>query len=361
MSVVYYAVGCEMKSDHVRALSESFLTLSLPKVMLAARVHSFGGPGCIVLEQVSVPMPAHGEVLVKVGAAGVGPWDGWIRSGNSVLPQPLPLTLGSDLAGYVVAVGADVQAWKVGDSVYGVTNGRFVNAYAEYAIADATRIALRPKSLTFAQAASVPVIAVTAWQALFDQGHLEAGHTVLIHGGAGGVGAYAVQFAKHVGANVITTVSSADVEYVRQLGADRVVDYQAARFEDFAVDVDLVVDLVGGDVQSRSFQVLKKGGRLVSAVSQPNQSLADAHGITAFFFLVSVGSESLLVIAKLIDDGSVKTRVAPLFEIEQVVSIHEILDGIRPRPRGKMVIKMGHLDSGLSQESNSICSPDRHS
>jgi NADPH:quinone reductase-like Zn-dependent oxidoreductase len=333
-----------MKSNFGRAPSESFLDLSLPKMMQAARVHSFGGPECIVLEQVPIPAPAQGEVLIKVGAAGVGPWDAWIRSGNSVLPQPLPLTLGSDLAGYVVAVGADVQTCKVGESVYGVTNGRFVNAYAQYAIADATRIALRPESLTFAQAASVPVIAVTAWQALFDQGHLGAGQTVLIHGGAGGVGAYAVQFAKHMGANVITTVSSSDVEYVRQLGADRVVDYQAASFEDVAAEVDLVVDLVGGDVQSRSFRVLKKGGRLVSAVSHPDQDQADAHGVTAFFFLVNVSSESLAAIARLIDDGSVKTHVAPLFEIEQVVAIHEILDGMRPRPRGKMVIKMGDID-----------------
>jgi len=160
--------------------------------MMAWRVHEFGPPEIMQFERVSVPKPGPGEVLVRVHAAGVGPWDGWIRAGRSALPQPLPLTLGSDLSGDIRAVGPDVSDLRVGDQVYGVTNPRFIGAYAEYALAWAAMIARKPTSLSYIKAASVPVIAVTAWQGLFDQAQLKAGQSVLIHGGAGNVGAYAV-------------------------------------------------------------------------------------------------------------------------------------------------------------------------
>src|SRR5690349_1616183 len=161
--------------------------------MMAWRVHAFGPPETMQFERVPRPDPGPGEVLVKVHAAGVGPWDGWIRAGKSALPQPLPLTLGSDLSGEIQAVGPDVSELRVGDQVYGVTNPRFIGAYAEYALASAAMIARKPTSLSHIEAASVPVIAVTAWQGLFDQAQLTAGRTVLIHGAAGNVGAYAVQ------------------------------------------------------------------------------------------------------------------------------------------------------------------------
>src|SRR5919199_567617 len=160
--------------------------------MMAWRVHEFGPPSVMRFERVPRPDPGPGEVLVKVEAAGVGPWDGWIRAGKSALPQPLPLTLGSDLCGEIVAVGPGVSDLRVGDPVYGVTNPRFIGAYAEYALASAAMIARKPTSLTYIEAASVPVIAVTAWQGLFDQAQLTAGQTVLIHGAAGNVGAHAV-------------------------------------------------------------------------------------------------------------------------------------------------------------------------
>lgn len=279
----------------------------------AARVHHFGGPENIVIEEIPTPSPQQGEVLVQVAAAGVGPWDGWIRAGNSVLPQPLPLTLGSDLCGVVVAVGPGFSNYKVGDAIFGVTNKRFTDAYAHYAIADANMIALKPGSLDAIEAASVPVIAVTAWQALFDHGHLKSGQTVLIHGGAGGVGAYAIQFAKKAGARVITTSSAKDAAYVRTLGADVVIDYNNERFEEIAKEVDVVVDLVGADTQSRSFSTLKKGGVLVSAVSAPDQALASQHGVTALFFLVDVNASVLSAIARQIDEGGITTRVGPVY------------------------------------------------
>ena len=173
--------------------------------MLAWRVHEFGPPDVMKFEQVVRPNPGPGEVLVKVEAAGVGPWDGWIRAGKSALPQPLPLTLGSDLSGEIVAVGPGVSDLRRGDQVYGVTNPRFIGAYAEYAVASAAMVSRKPTTLTHIEAASVPVIAVTAWQGLFDQAGLKAGQTVLIHGAAGNVGSYAVQLARRAGVRTIAT------------------------------------------------------------------------------------------------------------------------------------------------------------
>ena len=200
--------------------------------MMAWRVHEFGPPDVMKFERVLRPNPGPGEVLVKVEAAGVGPWDGWIRAGKSALPQPLPLTLGSDLSGEIVAVGPGVSDLRVGDQVYGVTNPQFIGAYAEYAVASAAMVSSKPTSLTHIEAASVPVIAVTAWQALFDQAQLKAGQTVVIHGAAGNVGAYAVQLARRAGVRTIATVATDDIAFVRNLGANTVIDFQTQRFEE---------------------------------------------------------------------------------------------------------------------------------
>src|SRR3954469_24608662 len=219
----------------------------------AWRVHAFGPPEAMAFEIIPRPVPGPGEVLVKVHAAGVGPWDGWIRSGKSALPQPLPLTLGSDLSGDVAALGPGTTGIAVGDRVFGVTNPQFLGAYAEYAVASAAMIARKPASLSHVEAASVPVIAVTAMQGLFDHARLEAGQTVVIHGAAGNVGAYAVQLARRAGLRSIVTAGAGDVEYLRSLGADKVSDYHTGRFEGEVRDADAVFDLVGGDTQARSF------------------------------------------------------------------------------------------------------------
>src|SRR3954468_18741104 len=220
--------------------------------MMAWRVHEFGPPNVMRFERVLRPNPGPSEVLVKVEAAGVGPWDGWIRAGKSALPQPLPLTLGSDLSGEIVAVGPGISDLRVGDQVYGVTNPQFIGAYAEYALADAEMVSGKPTSLTHVEAASVPVISVTAWQALFDQAQLKAGQTVVIHGAAGNVGSYAVQLARRVGVQTIATVATDDIPFVRDLGANTVVDYRTQRFEEEVRDADAVIDLVGGETQTRS-------------------------------------------------------------------------------------------------------------
>src|SRR3954447_6631544 len=309
--------------------------------MMAWRVHEFGPPKVMRFERVPRPKPGPGEILVKVEGAGVGPWDDWIRAGKSALPQPLPLILGSDLSGEIVATGPGVSELRVGEQVYGVTNPQFIGAYAEYALASATMVSSKPTSLTYNEAASVPVIAVTAWQALFDQAQLKAGQTVLIHGAAGNVGAYAVQLACRAGLRTIATAAADDVPFVRNLGADTTIDYRTQRFEEEVRDADAVIDLVGGETQERSFQVLRRGGKLVSAVSDPDQHLAQSHGVEAAFFLVNVTSQYLAEITGLIDGGKLRTRVGAVLPLAQAREAHYMLERLRPQPKGKIVLAVG--------------------
>jgi NADPH:quinone reductase-like Zn-dependent oxidoreductase len=308
--------------------------------MLAWRVHEFGPPEAMILEKVARPVPGPGEVLVEIHAAGVGPWDAWIRAGKSALPQPLPLTLGSDLSGKVAALGSGVSDIALGEQVFGVTNSQFLGAYAEYAVASAAMLAKKPSSLSYAEAASVPVVAVTAWQGLFEHARLEAGQTVVIHGAAGNVGAYAVQFARRARLRSIATAGTKDIEYVRSLGADKVLDYHTQRFEDEVKDADAVLDLVGGETQIRSFQVLRPGGQLISAVSQPDQDRATHHGVTAAFFLVEVTTERLRRIAELIDRGELKTHLGAILPLADARDAHMMLDGRRPPPNGKIILNV---------------------
>src|SRR5436190_13349170 len=231
--------------------------------MNAARIHRFGSPDVIVVEDIPRPVPAVEEVLVRVAASGVAPWDALIRQGKSkVSPQP-PLTLGSDFAGVVEAVGPGVSQFNSGDEVYGVTNPQFVGANAEYAIASASMIAPKPLRLSSLEAASLPVVAVTAWQMLFEHARPE----VLILGAAGNVGAFAVQFAANAGFHVVAVVGTKDVDYARSLGATDVIDYRTSDFADVVRSVDVVIDTVGGDSRERAVTVLKPGGILVTVVS----------------------------------------------------------------------------------------------
>jgi NADPH:quinone reductase-like Zn-dependent oxidoreductase len=309
--------------------------------MMAWRVHEFGPPEAMKFERVPRPEPGRGEVLVKVEAAGVGPWDGWIRAGKSALPQPLPLVLGSDLSGEIVATGPGVSELRVGEQVYGVTNPQFIGAYAEYALASAAMVSGKPTSLTYIEAASVPVISVTAWQALFDQAQLKAGQMVVIHGAAGNVGSYAVQLARRAGLQTIATAATDDIPFVRDLGANTVIDYRTQRFEEEVRDADAVIDLVGGETQNRSFQVLRRGGKLISAVSRPDQHLAENHGVEAAFFLVNVTSQYLAEIAGLVDGGKLRTRVGAVLPLADAREAHFMLERVRPQPKGKIVLAVG--------------------
>ena len=202
-------------------------------------------------------------------------------------------------------------------------------------------IAARPARLSHIEAASVPVVAVTAQQALFEQAKLIAGQTVLVHGAAGNVGAYAIQMARHAGLRVVATANARDFEAVRDLGAQEVIDYRAVRFEDALSGIDAVIDLVGGEVQARSFAVLRPGGILVSAVSKPDQEAATRHGVRALFFLVNVTAAHLAQIAAMIDAGGLTVNVGTVLPLTDGRVAHEMLEGSRSRPRGKIVLSVG--------------------
>jgi NADPH:quinone reductase-like Zn-dependent oxidoreductase len=307
--------------------------------MKAARVQRFGPPDVINIEAIPLPVPEAGEVLVRVSAAGVGPWDAWIREGQSKVSPPLPLTLGSDLCGTIEAVGADVSHFKPGDWVYGVTNPQFCGANAEYAVAFARMIAAKPARLSPIEAASAPVVAVTAWQMLFDYARAAPGQTVLIHGGAGNVGAYAVQLAKQAGLDVIATASLADANRVRQFGADTVVDYRKEDFEATVSSVDIVLDTVGGDVKRRSFGVLKDTGILVSIVSANSVDVPPGREKQAVYFIVDVTTARLQEISKLFESGRLLPQVGAVLDLVQIRKAHDMLAGA-PHALGKIVLRL---------------------
>jgi len=308
--------------------------------MKACRVHEFGGPEVVRIDHVEPAAPGPGQILVRVSAAGVGPWDAWVRSGKSVLDQPLPLTLGADFSGVVAQVGPDTPGLEPGHEVFGVTNGQFTGAHAEYALAEALGVAAKAKRLSHVEAAAAPVVAVTAWQMLFEHGRVLAGERVLIHGAGGSVGAAAVQLARAAGATVIGTDIGEGYAYARSLGDGHVVDMQHERFEDYAEGVDVVIDTVGGAVQRRSFEVLKPGGRLISSVMQPELQLAASRSILAKFMLVQVTRAALLHVGELLDSRRLIVRVGTVLPLEQARAAHEMLDGKRPRQPGKIVLQV---------------------
>lgn len=309
--------------------------------MKAIRIHRFGPPDVVELENIPRPHPGENEVLVRVEAAGVGPWDGWVRAGKSVLKQALPLTLGSDIAGTVVELGTRVEKFSAGAEVFGVTNPRFVGAYAEYATASAETLAGKPRRLNYVEAASMPVVAVTALQMLFDHAQVHAGQRVLIHGAGGSVGANAVQLALRAGAHVIGTDVAQGAWYAKSLGAQQVIDIGVADFRRLVAPVDIVIDTVGGQSQTRSFGVLKSGGILVSSVSPPNAEEASAAGVRARFILVDVTSAALARVAELVDAGDLRPRLGPVLPLAEARQAHEMLDGLRPRIPGKIVLTVG--------------------
>jgi len=302
--------------------------------MKAARIHHFGPPDVIEVEDLPRPSPATGEVLVRVAAAGVGPWDALIREGKSKVSPTPPLTLGSDLCGVVEAVGAGVSSFKSGDEVYGVTNPQFVGANAEFAAASARMIAPKPPRLSTVEAASVPVVAVTAWQMLFEHARPEAGQTVMILGAAGNVGAYAVQLAANARFHVIAVGGSNDVEYVRSLGARDVID-RVTDFVDVVRSVDVVIDTVGGDTRERAFGVLKPGGILVTVVS--TDFVPPRSDVRSVFFYAEVTTARLSAISELLESGKVIPHVGSVVPLEQVRKAHEMLAGA-PHRRGKIML-----------------------
>jgi len=310
----------------------------VPKKMKAIVAHEYGGPEKLKLEEVPVPQPKDTEVLVRVIASGVNPADPLILSGKFAkeFGTHLPLTLGYDMAGVVVKAGKQVKTLKVGDPVYAYL--LFGGGWAEYCISNEGEASLKPKSLSFTDAAAVPLAGLTAFQALWGYGNLQEGQTALIHGGSGGVGSFAIQIAKARGAKVIATASTANQDLLKKLGADVAIDYTKQKFEDVAHNVDVVLDPVGGDTLARSYGVAKKGGLIVTLVSRCDQNELDKHQIYGKSLSSHPDPAELRAITNLIEAGKIKpvvSQVLPLADAAKATAQAET-----HHTRGKIVLKI---------------------
>jgi NADPH:quinone reductase-like Zn-dependent oxidoreductase len=310
--------------------------------MRAAQLTHYGGPDALQFtEEAAKPAVAVGQVLVKVEAASVNAIDWKIREGmmQQMAPVSFPATLGGDLAGTVAEIGEGVEGFEVGQEVYGQTNPFSGNgSFAEFSPITATNLALKPASTDFVQTAALPLTAVSAYQALVETLDVQAGQKVLVHGGAGGVGSFAVQLAKYLGAYVAVTAATEDISFVKELGANEAIDYTTQKFEELLHDFDAVFDTVGGETAEKSYGVLKAGGQLVSMAAAPNDTLAKQYGVTASTQQTRVTTERLQKVAGLVDQGVLRPAIDKLFPLEQTAEALEYVRG--GHHRGKVVIKM---------------------
>jgi NADPH:quinone reductase-like Zn-dependent oxidoreductase len=308
--------------------------------MKAIRIHEFGSPNVLELDDIAIPQPAADEVLIKVYASAVNPVDQKIVAGEAQekFPTKFPLTIGWDVSGVIEQAGNQVRNFSIGDEVYGrpfpTTNG----AFAEYLVIKADQIALKPRSIDHINAAAVPLAGLTAWQGLFKFGKLEKGQRVLIHAASGGVGSFAIQFAKWKGAYVIGTGSGENLNFIKQLGADEAINYKEENFEEKVSDIDLVFDLVGKDTQQRSLQVIKAGGRLITTILPQFKEEAKEKHIQLEGFTAQSYPEDLKQIADLIDQGMVSPVVSSVLNLEDAGKA-EMLSA-KGSTRGKIVIKV---------------------
>jgi len=307
--------------------------------MKVVRIASFGAPDVMKIERLPVAEPGQNELRLRVHAASVNPVDYKTRQGKypAVKSDKLPYVLGRDVSGTVETCGPGMTDWRPGDEVYamlGIDRG----SYAEHVIVKAEEAARKPTSLDHTSAAAVPLAGLTAWQGLFRYGGLHKGQRVLIHGGSGGVGHFAVQFARARGAQVITTASEKHVAFARELGADQVIDYKKQRFEDVVRNVDMVFDLIAGETQDRSWRVLRKGGILVSTLAEPSPEKAREFGVRGTRYTVEESGTELSEIASLIDAGKVTPRVNRTFALREAAAAQEYVE--KGHMEGKVVLEI---------------------
>lgn len=304
--------------------------------MKAIEIHSFGGPEVLQMEEVPVPRINADEALVRVYASGVNPVDWKIREGKS--EHPLPFIPGWDLSGVIEETGANVRNFRKGDAVYTRPDVKRDGSYAEYVAVRANELAHKPASVDHITAAAIPLAGLTAWQCLFEHGQLEAGQKVLIHGASGGVGTFAVQFAKWKGAYVMATASEKNHAFLKGLGADEVIDYHTPGYEDTITSVNLVIDTIGGDTQQRSLKFIMPGGILVTTLKPENKDIFEEKGVRLTGMYTQTRPEDLAAIAKLVDEGKVKPVIAKVLPLEQAAEAQQIVqDG---HVRGKIVLKI---------------------
>ncbi len=308
--------------------------------MKAVRIHQFGGQDTLQYEEAPRPEPREDDVLIRAHAASVNPIDVMVRAGYmkdwfSITP---PLIPGFDVSGTIAAAGLQVTNFEIGTPVFARADGNRNGTYAEYVAVRAADVVRKPQSLDHVHAAAVPHAGLTAWQALFEVAQLTAGQTILIHGAAGGVGHFAVQFAKGRGARVIATASSHNHAFLRELGADELIDYTATRFEEVVHDVDIVIDTVGGETQQRSWTTLKPGGMLASTVQPPAEESALAHGVRSAFVVTQGNVGQLAEIGKLIDAGQVRPVVSTNLALQDARQAHALIEA--KHTRGKIVLQI---------------------
>ncbi|MBC1937812.1 NADP-dependent oxidoreductase [Listeria grandensis] len=309
--------------------------------MKAVIIENYGGKDVLKEAEVETPKAGAGQVVVKLAATSINPIDWKLREGylKQMMDWPFPIILGWDAAGVISEVGANVTDWKIGDKVFARPETTRFGTYAEYTVVDAPLLARIPDNVSFEEAASIPLAGLTAWQALFDHATLQAGEKVLIHAGAGGVGTLAIQLAKNAGAHVITTASEKNAAFLKELGADEVIDYKTTNFADVLTDVDVVFDTMGGDIQKDSFRVLKANtGRLISIVSEPDQEIAKAKNIVAKSIWLTPNGEQLQAFADLMASGKVKAIVGATFPFSEqgVYDAHALSE--THHAKGKIVI-----------------------
>src|SRR6266567_3061769 len=336
MQILRLIVHC----GSIAALAATSLGHADKPTMKAVVIHEYGGPEVLKYEDVPQPEPKQDQLRIHVIAAGVNPVDGMIRSGmfDKEGRRAFPVILGGDISGVVEKVGSNITKFKSGDPVFAYVSLDNSGGYAQYAVVTEREAAPKPKSLTYVEAAAVPIVALTAWQALIDTAKLKAGETVLIHGGSGGVGSFAIQIAKAHGAKVIATASTANQELLKQLGADVAIDYTKQNFENVAKDVDVVLDSIGKDTLARSYGVMKKGGIIVSLVARPDPAELEKHGIRGEALSVDPNSDELSEIGKLIDEKKINVIVSQTFPLSEARKAQEqVATG---HTRGKIVLKV---------------------
>ena len=324
----------------IAALAATSLGQADRPTMKAVVIHQYGGAEVLKYEDVPQPEPKQDQLRIRVIAAGVNPVDGMIRSGmlDKEGRRTFPIILGGDISGVVEKVGSEITRFKPGDPVFAYVSLDNSGGYAQYALVTEREAAPKPRSLIYVEAAAVPIVALTAWQALIDTAKLKAGQTVLIHGGSGGVGSFAIQIAKAHGAKVIATASTANQELLKQLGADVAIDYTKQNFENVAKDVDVVLDSIGKDTLARSYGVVKKGGIIVSLVARPDPAELEKHRIRGEALSVDPNSDELSEIGKLIDEKKINVIVSQTFPLSEARKAQEqVATG---HTRGKIVLKV---------------------
>jgi NADPH:quinone reductase-like Zn-dependent oxidoreductase len=304
--------------------------------MKAIRIHQYGDASRLKLEEVPGLSIADDQILVRIRDAGVNPIDWKIRQGymRQVRPASFPVTIGQDFAGEVVDVGKAITQFAVGERVFGFAQG----TYAEYAAAPASTVAIIPNSIDFATAAALPTAGSTALQIIRDVVGAKPGMSILIHGAAGGVGSFASQIARDLGARVVGTATGADITYLKSLGVDKVIDYTRDRFEAKATGMDAAVDLVGGDTLSRSYAVVKKGGVLATTVQPIDESAAKRAGIRAVQVVMTRNAADLAELARLVEEGALKPRLDKTMSLSQAKEAQELSEA--GKTQGKVILKV---------------------